>query len=165
MESTYQTAISSTQISEERVVAPPPPALAVEATAGMTEPQHEFVFAPLHSTAAQGPASKQRSAVLMELYDERSRVLTELRKAGVALQTGARDIAIGENGVSYVNWRGQTRTVGCDHVILAKGAQGDLTLANELRSAGFKVHVAGDCRGVGYIDGAMNSAAEVAQAI
>lgn len=95
----------------------------------------------------------------------RWRVLTELRKAGVALQTGARDIAIGENGVSYVNWRGQTRTVGCDHVILAKGAQGDLTLANELRSAGFKVHVAGDCRGVGYIDGAMNSAAEVAQAI
>lgn len=89
MESTYQTAISSTQISEERVVAPPPPALAVEATAGMTEPQHEFVFAPLHSTAAQGPASKQRSAVLMELYDERSRVLTELRSLG----RGPRNVA------------------------------------------------------------------------
>jgi NADPH-dependent 2,4-dienoyl-CoA reductase/sulfur reductase-like enzyme len=95
----------------------------------------------------------------------RWRALAELRAAGVTLLPGARDIAIGDGTVSYVNWRGQTRTLGCDHVILAKGAQGDLTLADELRSAGFKVHVAGDCRGVSYIDGAMHSAAEVAQAI
>ena len=36
---------------------------------------------------------------------------------------------------------------------------------NQLRAAGLQVHVAGDCRGVGYIDGAMSSAAEVAQVI
>lgn len=95
----------------------------------------------------------------------RWRVLTELREAGVTLLPGAREWRIGEGVVSYVNWRHQTRTVACDHVIIARGATGDLTLAEQLRAAGFSVHVAGDCRGVGYIEGAMRSAAEVAQLI
>ena len=34
-----------------------------------------------------------------------------------------------------------------------------------MRSAGFAVHAVGDCRGVGYIEGAMRSAAEAAAAI
>lgn len=95
----------------------------------------------------------------------RWRMLAELRQAGVTLLTGARECSIGEGVVSYVNWRNQTRTVACDHVIIARGATGDLTLAEQLRAAGLTVHVAGDCRGVGYIEGAMRSAAEVAQLI
>jgi 2,4-dienoyl-CoA reductase-like NADH-dependent reductase (Old Yellow Enzyme family)/NADPH-dependent 2,4-dienoyl-CoA reductase/sulfur reductase-like enzyme len=95
----------------------------------------------------------------------RWRVLAELRRSGVAVLPNARDFRIDEHAVRYVNWRGQTRTLSCDHVIIAMGARGDLKLANELRDAGFSVHEAGDCRGVGYIDGAMSSAAEVAQRI
>lgn len=95
----------------------------------------------------------------------RWRVLAGLREAGVTLLPGAREWRVGEGVVSYVNWRNQARTVACDHVIIAKGATGDLTLAGQLRAAGFTVHEAGDCRGVGYIEGAMRSAAEVAQLI
>jgi 2,4-dienoyl-CoA reductase-like NADH-dependent reductase (Old Yellow Enzyme family)/NADPH-dependent 2,4-dienoyl-CoA reductase/sulfur reductase-like enzyme len=95
----------------------------------------------------------------------RWRVLDELKRAGVTLLTNASDFRIAESGVSYVNWRQQTRTIACDHVIIAMGAKGDLRLAEQLRAAGLEVHEAGDCRGVGYIDAAMSSAAEVAQRI
>ena len=50
-------------------------------------------------------------------------------------------------------------------MIVAKGAHGNLDLAKALTAAGFSVHTAGDCKGVGYIDGAMSAAAEVAQAL
>jgi 2,4-dienoyl-CoA reductase (NADPH2) len=95
----------------------------------------------------------------------RWRVLADLRQLGVALLTQATEIAIGENCVTYVNLNGQARTVGADHVIVAKGAKGDLGLADSLRAAGFNVHTAGDCGGVGYIEGAMDDAARVAAAI
>jgi 2,4-dienoyl-CoA reductase (NADPH2) len=95
----------------------------------------------------------------------RWRVLTELRNAGVSVLPGASEFSIGDGTVSYRNWRQQVRTISCDHVIVAMGAKGDLTLAEQVRAAGFDVHTVGDCRGVGYIDGAMKSAAEVAQAI
>jgi 2,4-dienoyl-CoA reductase-like NADH-dependent reductase (Old Yellow Enzyme family)/NADPH-dependent 2,4-dienoyl-CoA reductase/sulfur reductase-like enzyme len=95
----------------------------------------------------------------------RWRALAELRELGVALLTQATEIAIGENCVTYVNLNGQARTVGADHVIVAKGAMGDLRLADSLRAAGFNVHTAGDCGGVGYIEGAMGDAARVAAAI
>ena len=49
--------------------------------------------------------------------------------------------------------------------VVAKGATGDTTLAETLRVAGFIVHTAGDCNGVGYIEGAMESAAELARII
>lgn len=48
-----------------------------------------------------------------------------------------------------------------DHVIVAKGASADLSVADELRSAGLKVHAFGDCTGVGYIEGAIRGAANV----
>jgi 2,4-dienoyl-CoA reductase-like NADH-dependent reductase (Old Yellow Enzyme family)/NADPH-dependent 2,4-dienoyl-CoA reductase/sulfur reductase-like enzyme len=95
----------------------------------------------------------------------RWRALAELRELGVALLTHATEIAIGENCVTYVNLNGQARTVGADHVIVAKGAMGDLRLADSLRAAGFNVKTAGDCGGVGYIEGAMGDAARVAAEI
>jgi 2,4-dienoyl-CoA reductase (NADPH2) len=95
----------------------------------------------------------------------RWRVLHEARELGVALLPLARDIRIGDGAVIYVNPHDQVRSIQADHVIVAKGAHGNLELANALRRAGFSVHTAGDCNGVSYIDGAMSSAAEVVQAI
>jgi hypothetical protein len=47
-------------------------------------------------------------------------------------------------------------------VIVAKGATGNITLADKLKAAGLSVHVIGDANGVGYIEGAMRGAAELA---
>lgn len=92
----------------------------------------------------------------------RLRVLHELRHLGVTMQASAQKIAIGKNEVSYCDSEGQTHSVTADHVIVAKGASADTRLADTLQAAGFKVHTIGDCTGVGYIEGAMESAAEVA---
>ena len=92
----------------------------------------------------------------------RWRMLDELKELGVTLLPEAHDIAISEGRVRYANPNGQERTIAADQVIVAKGATGDETLADELRAAGFTVHTAGDCTGVGYIEGAMHDAAELA---
>lgn len=95
----------------------------------------------------------------------RWRVLDELKKAAVTLLPDATDIRIGDNEVTYRNKNGQVRTLAADHVIVAKGARGDLALAEQLRAEGFTVHAVGDCNGVNYIAGAMRAAADTAQAI
>jgi len=92
----------------------------------------------------------------------RMRLLDELRHLNVALIKKAGDIAIGENRISYVNTLGQQRTIYADHVIVAKGATGNTTLAEEMEAAGFTTHAIGDCDGVSYIEGAMEAAAELA---
>ncbi len=92
----------------------------------------------------------------------RWRVLAEVREAGVVMLPQSQDIAIDEECVQYTNPNGQRRSIRADHVIVAKGAAGDLTLANALDNAGFSVHSIGDCTGIGYIDGAMSGAARLA---
>lgn len=92
----------------------------------------------------------------------RLRVLDELKKIGVTLLPEAQDIAIGESSVSFIDTTGETREVDMDHTIVAQGARGDASLAEALRAAGFQVHTVGDCNGVGYIEGAMESAAKLA---
>ncbi len=95
----------------------------------------------------------------------RMRLLAELEHLGVSLNTGASDFCILERGVRYTNSRGQQRTLAADHVIVAKGARGNTTLADTLHENGFKVHSIGDCTGVAYIEGAMEQAAELAIAL
>jgi 2,4-dienoyl-CoA reductase (NADPH2) len=95
----------------------------------------------------------------------RMRLLDELRELGVTLQNNASEVSIGQNTVSYRNQRGQVRSLAADHVIVAQGAAGDTSLADQLRGAGLSVHTIGDCNGVGYIEGAMESAAELVAAI
>jgi 2,4-dienoyl-CoA reductase (NADPH2) len=95
----------------------------------------------------------------------RWRVLDDLHKLGVTLLPGAADITIGVKQVSYANSAGQVRTVAADQIIVAKGATGDASVADELRTAGFAVHIIGDANGVGYIEGAMQDAAELAMTI
>lgn len=92
----------------------------------------------------------------------RMRLLEELEHLGVRLLTQASDISIGDQVVNYTNYRGQQRSVAANHVIVAKGASGDESLAEQFRSAGFKTHAIGDCTGVSYIEGAIEAAAELA---
>ncbi|MGH6780769.1 MAG: FAD-dependent oxidoreductase, partial [Sphingomonadaceae bacterium] len=95
----------------------------------------------------------------------RWRVLDELKELGVTLLPEANEIAIGDHRVSYRNALGQIRTIAADDIIVAKGATSDTGLADQLRAEGFVVHVAGDCTGVGYIEGAMHDAAQIAEVI
>jgi 2,4-dienoyl-CoA reductase-like NADH-dependent reductase (Old Yellow Enzyme family)/thioredoxin reductase len=95
----------------------------------------------------------------------RMRLLAELPELGVSLVKNATGVRILDGQVAYVNYRGQERTVAADHVIVATGASGDSTLADSLGAAGFTVHSIGDCNGVGYIEGAMEAAAELAVAL
>ncbi len=95
----------------------------------------------------------------------RLRLLSELRHLGVTMINKAGDIAIGDHQVSYRNYRNQQRSFPADHVIVAQGASGDTALADALRSAGFRTHTVGDCTGISYIEGAIESAAELAVAI
>ncbi|MCB1675744.1 MAG: FAD-dependent oxidoreductase, partial [Halioglobus sp.] len=92
----------------------------------------------------------------------RLRLLDELRHLGVTLLNSARDISIDERQVSYTNYRGQRRALDADHVVVARGATGNTQLADSLRERGLVTHTIGDCNGVGYIEGAMESAAELA---
>jgi pyruvate/2-oxoglutarate dehydrogenase complex dihydrolipoamide dehydrogenase (E3) component len=90
----------------------------------------------------------------------RMQLIPELRERGVELHTNAREIRITHEAVVFHDVNGQMRTLQADHVIVAKGAQGDLSLADALRAAGIRVREIGDATGVGYIEGAMRGAAE-----
>lgn len=95
----------------------------------------------------------------------RMRLLTELAEHGVALHGGATDVVIGKKDVRFKDAKGVARSAAADTVIVAKGAAGDLTLANTLEAAGFTVHTIGDANGVGYINEAMRGAAKAVRAI
>ncbi|ARS26701.1 FAD-dependent oxidoreductase [Sphingomonas sp. KC8] len=93
----------------------------------------------------------------------RWRVLDDLREAGVRFEPGVRDIAIDAKAVRATGANGESITFAADHVILARGAGADLRFAETLRAAGLEPQVVGDALGVGYIEGAMRSAAEIAR--
>jgi NADPH-dependent 2,4-dienoyl-CoA reductase/sulfur reductase-like enzyme len=95
----------------------------------------------------------------------RWRVLDAIRKSGGTIVSSVRDVAIGEGVVSCADGSGAPRQFPADHVIIAKGARGDLVLADALKAAGHTVIPIGDCCGVGYIEGAMRGAAAAVRAI
>lgn len=95
----------------------------------------------------------------------RLRLLAELREHGLGLYPGSKDIRIEPEQVCFTDSSGETHTVPSDHVIVAKGAIGDSKQAEAFRHAGLRVHEIGDGTGVGYIEGAMRDAMEVADAI
>lgn len=90
----------------------------------------------------------------------RMRILAELAEHGVGLHAGASDIAITKNHVTFTDASGENRSVRAGHVIVARGAHGDTSLAEAIEAAGMKVHVFGDATGVSYIEGAMRGAAD-----
>ena len=95
----------------------------------------------------------------------RMRLFDELDHLGVTRINNAGGIAIDEHCVSYSNYRGQQRSIHADNVIVAMGATKDTRLAETFKSAGFVTHTIGDCNGVSYIEGAMESAAELAKSL
>lgn len=95
----------------------------------------------------------------------RSVVLEELPLAGVVLHAGASDIRIGDKAVSFTSREGEAIAAPADTVIIAKGAEPNTALYDDLVAAGLEAHMVGDCRGVGYIIGAVRNAADVAAMI
>lgn len=95
----------------------------------------------------------------------RMRLLSELKEHGVALHGGVTDIAIGEKAVAFIDDAGVSQSAEADHVIVAMGATGDTLLADRLREEGFVVETAGDCEGIGYIEGAIRGAANAVKAL
>lgn len=95
----------------------------------------------------------------------RMRLMAELAEHGVGLHAGASDIVIGKDSVSFTDASGARQTVPAGNVVVAKGAHGDLSLAEALRAAGFEVHAIGDANGVGYIEGAMHGARGAVRAV
>jgi 2,4-dienoyl-CoA reductase (NADPH2) len=95
----------------------------------------------------------------------RWRVLHGLREHGVALLTGVRVEEITDEGVVYTAKDGARSSAPVDTVILATGAGENRSLAEALEGLGAEVHLLGDCRGVGYIEGAIMDGARIARAI
>lgn len=95
----------------------------------------------------------------------RMRLMAELAEHGVGLHAGASDIVIGKDSVSFTDASGARQTVPAGNVVVAKGAHGDLSLADALRAEGFEVHAIGDATGVGYIEGAIHGARGAVRAV
>ncbi|GLR66047.1 hypothetical protein GCM10010909_07250 [Acidocella aquatica] len=94
------------------------------------------------------------------LLVRRLRLLPELKEHGVALYGGVSNIVIARAAVTFNDARGEPRSLPANHVIVAMGATGDTSLADQLREDGFNVLTAGDCTGVSYIEGAIRGAAK-----
>ena len=90
----------------------------------------------------------------------RMRLIAELREHDVGLRALARDIQIANDAVQFTDAEGRTCSLPADHVVVARGAHGDSTVADQLRAAGLRVREVGDGTGVGYIEGAIRSAAD-----
>ena len=92
----------------------------------------------------------------------RARVLHLLRAHGTELFKAAHDIEIGPASVRF-QIAGEPRETSCEQVIIAMWAQPDARLFNQLKDSKASLHRIGDCREVGYIDGAILDARELVQ--
>ena len=88
----------------------------------------------------------------------RFRAIHEAANHGVTMVRLATVIGISAREVSY-EVDGQVQGVRADHVVYAAGVKPDPRLADELIGAGLNVRRIGDCAQVGYIQGAIHSAA------
>jgi 2,4-dienoyl-CoA reductase-like NADH-dependent reductase (Old Yellow Enzyme family)/NADPH-dependent 2,4-dienoyl-CoA reductase/sulfur reductase-like enzyme len=99
------------------------------------------------------------------LLVRRMRLLAELEEHGVSLRPGVKNLRIEAGAVRFTDKEEQEQTISCDHVVVAKGATGNSTVADALTAAGLKVHAFGDCTGVSYIEGAIRGAADAVAAL
>ncbi|MBH1997603.1 MAG: FAD-dependent oxidoreductase [Sphingomonadaceae bacterium] len=95
----------------------------------------------------------------------RWRILDDLKDAGVRFFPSVYDIEISKDAVRAVSAEGNKLEWQANHVLIAKGADGDDRFAQQLRASGFSPHIIGDAAGVGFVEGAMRSAATVARAL
>lgn len=94
------------------------------------------------------------------LIVRRMRLMAELREHGVPMFPGVSGLRIEPDAVAFTAADGTAQRIVADNVIVAMGAHGDSTLADQLRVAGLSVVEIGDGTGVGYIEGAIRGAAE-----
>ena len=94
----------------------------------------------------------------------RFRAIHEAAAHGVTMVRGAAVAGITDLEVSY-EVDGTMHAVHADHVVYAGGVRPDATLADELLGAGLNVRRIGDCAEVGYIQGAIHSAAAAIAAL
>jgi len=92
----------------------------------------------------------------------RARVLHELQAHGAVLHKSVDGIEIGAHTVSFTLDNARCE-IPCGQVIIAMGAQPDDSLLMELTAGRAAIHQIGDCRKVGYIDGAIRDARELVQ--
>ena len=85
----------------------------------------------------------------------RWRNLHDIRALGVTLIGNTEVLRIAEGRLTHSVNGGQERTIPVDTVILCVGVTARSQLAEQIRSAGFEVSLAGDCNEIGYIPGAM----------
>lgn len=95
----------------------------------------------------------------------RSVMLDEMSDTGIVLRAGCSEIRIEEKIVYFTNEDGQSTKALADTVIIAKGAERNTFLYDDLIAGELETHMVGDCKGVGYIVGAIRDAADVAAKI
>jgi NADPH-dependent 2,4-dienoyl-CoA reductase/sulfur reductase-like enzyme len=95
----------------------------------------------------------------------RWRVLHQLRERGVSLLGNVDVKEILANGVAFTTRKGEEQTVESDAVILAVGTVPDHDLLDKVKAHCPEVHLLGDCREVGYIQGAMADGARIGRDI
>lgn len=91
----------------------------------------------------------------------RARTLHALRMQGVQLINQASVTRICADCINYVE-RAGNRSVAADTVIIATGAANNMALAEQLKGQSFQVHSIGDGHKIGYIEGAMLGAYQLA---
>jgi len=95
----------------------------------------------------------------------RWRVLHDLRNQGVTMRTGVRIEKILDKGVTFVDKKGNKDTATAHSVILATGAMPNQNLFDRLNNLGYEAALIGDCREIGYIEGAMTDGARMGRQI
>jgi NADPH-dependent 2,4-dienoyl-CoA reductase/sulfur reductase-like enzyme len=92
----------------------------------------------------------------------RARVLHLLREHGTRIERNVVNCEIGSRSVHF-DLDGTREEVACKQVIIAMGAEADNSLEKQLADSGIAVDRIGDCRTVGYIDGAILDARTLVQ--
>jgi 2,4-dienoyl-CoA reductase (NADPH2) len=116
-------------------------------------------------------AERRRKVTVLEPGPELGAELAIVRRARVLHLLGEHGVAVHRNvsiagihpGAVHCEIDGEPRSVACKQVIIALGAETDDSLERPLAGGGVRVHRIGDCRRVGYIDGAMLDARALLQ--
>jgi 2,4-dienoyl-CoA reductase (NADPH2) len=95
-------------------------------------------------------------------FVRRNRVIRHLQHDGCTFIPKASIVELKDNTVQYT-LKDETHSIKADQVIIAQGAQPNQKLSEKLQQSGFDVHSVGDCKDIGYIDGAILSARKVVQ--
>ncbi|MFA5885373.1 MAG: FAD-dependent oxidoreductase [Acidimicrobiia bacterium] len=94
----------------------------------------------------------------------RFELVADLLRRGVHLLGPATVEHVGDRSVTIAAGSG-TEDLGADTVVLTTGAAPDTRLADALGATGRPVHAIGDCREVGFVEGATSSALALARSL